>query len=194
MLALPLRGVRAGRHQSGDVLPAGRAVDRVAPRPWPGSAGGGAVGGLCFFFLCPAASVVFAVSDVEYLITFAVMLIVGLVASWWRAGSTAQRARQREAHTRLLCEMARRLGSALLPETSSRHQRARLAGGAGRRHPPVAARRQRHTQPGCPGVVGRRRHCPLVPTTAKPPGQNTHTCQRPTCLYLPRRRPYAPAA
>lgn len=69
-----------------------------------------------FFFVQPHLS--FAVSDVEYLITFAVMLIVGLVAGQLvaRERHSAARARQREAHTRLLYEMARELGSALLPE------------------------------------------------------------------------------
>src|SRR5574343_1890273 len=69
-----------------------------------------------FFFVQPHFS--FAVSDVQYLITFAVMLIVGLVAGQLVASQrqSAAQARQREAHTRTLYEMARELGVALLPE------------------------------------------------------------------------------
>ncbi len=69
-----------------------------------------------FFFVAPHWS--FAVSDIQYLITFAVMLTVGLVAGQLVASQrqSAAQAGQREAHTRYLYEMARELGSALLPE------------------------------------------------------------------------------
>lgn len=69
-----------------------------------------------FFFVLPYLS--FAVSDIQYLITFVVMLSVGLVAGQLVASQrqSATQASAREAHTRTLYEMARELGSALLPE------------------------------------------------------------------------------
>ncbi|SPE35910.1 fused sensory histidine kinase in two-component regulatory system with KdpE: signal sensing protein; sensory histidine kinase [Burkholderiales bacterium] len=69
-----------------------------------------------FFFVPPRFS--FAVSDVQYLLTFAVMLIVGLIAGQLTAGLTYQArvATRRESRVRALYEMARDLSGALLPE------------------------------------------------------------------------------
>ena len=74
------------------------------------------VGLFDFFFVKPHFS--FAVSDVQYLVTFAVMLVVALVIGQLTAGLKvqAEAATRREHRVRGLYEMARDLSSALLPE------------------------------------------------------------------------------
>ena len=69
-----------------------------------------------FFFVPPRLS--FAVSDVQYLLTFAVMLVVGLAIGQLTAGLRYQArvATQREGRMRALFEMARDLSGALMPE------------------------------------------------------------------------------
>lgn len=69
-----------------------------------------------FFFVPPRLS--FAVSDVQYLLTFAVMLVVGLAIGQLTAGLRYQArvAQQREGRVRALYEMARDLSGALMPE------------------------------------------------------------------------------
>ena len=73
------------------------------------------VGLFDFFFVPPRFS--FAVSDVQYLITFAVMLVVALVVGQLTAGLTVQArsALQREQRVHSLYEMSRDLSAALLP-------------------------------------------------------------------------------
>ncbi len=68
------------------------------------------------FFVPPRFS--FAVSNVQYLLTFAVMLAVGLIAGQLTAGLQYQArvATGRESRVRALYEMARDLSGALLPE------------------------------------------------------------------------------
>jgi two-component system sensor histidine kinase KdpD len=75
-----------------------------------------AVGAFDFFFVPPRFS--FAVSDVQYLMTFAVMLIVALIIGQLTARYKLQAdvARQREARARALYGMARDLSAALMPE------------------------------------------------------------------------------
>lgn len=87
-----------------------------------------AVGLFDFFFVPPHLS--FAVSDVQYLVTFTVMLAVGLVTAHLVAGirDQAALARQREQETRELYEMARALGGALdLAQVAEITQRFLLA-------------------------------------------------------------------
>jgi two-component system sensor histidine kinase KdpD len=69
-----------------------------------------------FFFVPPRFT--FAVSDVQYLLTFAVMLTVGLVTGRLTAGLRYQLrvARNREERARSLSEMARSLSSALVEQ------------------------------------------------------------------------------
>lgn len=69
-----------------------------------------------FFFVAPEMSL--AVSDVQYLITFAVMLVVALVIGQLTAGLRAQAhaASERERQVRGLYQMSRELSGALLPE------------------------------------------------------------------------------
>jgi len=69
-----------------------------------------------FFFVPPHLS--FAVADVQYLLTFTVMLVVGLVIGQMTAGLRYQAriASHREARSRALFEVARELSSVLLTE------------------------------------------------------------------------------
>ena len=69
-----------------------------------------------FFFVPPRMS--FAVSDVQYLLTFAVMLVVGLITGQLTAGLRFQArvATHREARSRSLFEAARDLSSSLTHE------------------------------------------------------------------------------
>jgi len=75
-----------------------------------------AVAAFDFFFVPPQLS--FAVSDVQYLVTFAVMLAVALIVGQLTAGLSFQAAiaESRERHNRALYEMARELSSALTIE------------------------------------------------------------------------------
>ena len=74
------------------------------------------VGFFDFFFVAPKLS--FNVSDAQYLLTFGVMLIVGLTIGQLTARFRAQAtvATQREARVRALYEMSRDLSGALMPE------------------------------------------------------------------------------
>jgi two-component system sensor histidine kinase KdpD len=74
-----------------------------------------AVAAFDFFFVPPRFS--FAVSDAQYLMTFAVMLSVALITGQLTARykQHAEAAMQREARARALYEMARDLSAALLP-------------------------------------------------------------------------------
>ena len=69
-----------------------------------------------FFFVNPRLS--FAVSDVQYLMTFVVMLVVGLITGQLTAGAKYQArvATRREKRVRSLYEMSRDLSAALMPE------------------------------------------------------------------------------
>ena len=69
-----------------------------------------------FFYVPPRFS--FAVSDVQYLMTFAVMLAVGLITAKLTTGLKYQArvASRREQRIRALYEMSRELSGALLPE------------------------------------------------------------------------------
>lgn len=74
------------------------------------------VGLFDFLFVTPRFS--FSVSDVQYLVTFAVMLVVALVVGQLTAGLKvqAEAATQRERRVRSLYDMSRDLSAALLPE------------------------------------------------------------------------------
>jgi two-component system sensor histidine kinase KdpD len=69
-----------------------------------------------FFFVAPQMS--FAVSDAQYLVTFAVMLLVGLMTGQLTGGLRFQArvASSREARSRALFEVSRQLSSVLLTE------------------------------------------------------------------------------
>jgi two-component system sensor histidine kinase KdpD len=74
------------------------------------------VGAFDFFFVPPRLS--FAISDVQYLVTFGVMLVVALVIGQMTAGLTFQArvAQKREDRIRALYEMSRQLSAALMTE------------------------------------------------------------------------------
>ncbi len=74
------------------------------------------VGLFDFFFVPPRFT--FAVHDVQYLVTFVVMLLVALVVGQLTAGLKvqAEAASERESRVRSLYQMARDLSAALLPE------------------------------------------------------------------------------
>lgn len=74
------------------------------------------VGFFDFFFVPPRFN--FAVSDAQYVVTFAVMLVVALVVGQLTAGLKvqAEAATDREHRVRSLYDMARDLSAALLPE------------------------------------------------------------------------------
>ena len=74
------------------------------------------VGAFDFFFVPPRFS--FAISDVQYLVTFSVMLVVALVIGQMTAGLTYQArvAQRREDRMRAMYEMSRELSGALMPE------------------------------------------------------------------------------
>ena len=80
-----------------------------------------------FFFVPPRLS--FAVSDVQYLLTFAVMLIVGLVTGQLTAGLRFQAslATHREARSRALFEAARDLSNMLTNEQATEAAQAVIA-------------------------------------------------------------------
>lgn len=106
-------------HQTNIVMLFLLAVVGVAVRHGRGAAALASVisvGLFDFFFVQPLAS--FAVSDVQYLLTFSVLLGVGLLIGQLTAGLRlqAQISVKREADARSLYEFARELSSALLPE------------------------------------------------------------------------------
>jgi two-component system, OmpR family, sensor histidine kinase KdpD len=74
------------------------------------------VGAFDFFYVTPRFT--FAIGDVQYLMTFAVMLTVGLITGQLTAGLKYQAriATSREARVRALYEMSRDLSGALMPE------------------------------------------------------------------------------
>jgi two-component system sensor histidine kinase KdpD len=80
-----------------------------------------------FFFVSPRFS--FAVSDVQYLVTFAVMLVVGLITAHLTAGLRYQArvAARRESRSRALYEFARELSGALQTEQIFEMTRAFIA-------------------------------------------------------------------
>ena len=144
-----------------------------------------------FFFVHPYLS--FAVSDVQYLITFTVMLIVGLVAGQLVASQrqSAHRAREREAHTRTLYEMARELGTALLPEQVGEITARFLQSSLGA---PVSLwlplNDDGPLQPQQPDTLGV--DVAIVRWSydrAEPAGQGTHTLPDSPLLYLPLKAP-----
>ena len=180
------------------VVPAGGGGGGRQARPRAGGAGlGGQRGPVRFFFVQPLAS--FAVSDVQYLLTFGVLLAVGLLIGQLTAGLRlqAQVSVKREADARSLYEFARELSSALLPEqilasaglfvhaTFGSRCALYILGLDDRlcwpRPPPTTCRRwNQRWRSGC--------------TTMQPAGAGTATLSNSELLYLPLKAPCAPAA
>ncbi|QJI39437.1 two-component system sensor histidine kinase KdbD [Pseudomonas sp. ADAK2] len=116
LIALPLAGVL---EQANIVMLFLLAVVAVAVRFGRGPAVMAAfmsVGAFDFFFVSPRFS--FAFADVQYLVTFVVMLVVALVIGQMTAGLTYQArvAQRREDRMRALYDMSRLLSAALLTE------------------------------------------------------------------------------
>ncbi|MCG5262585.1 sensor histidine kinase KdpD [Cupriavidus gilardii] len=152
-----------------------------------------------FFFVPPRLS--FAVTDVQYLLTFVVLLSVGLVIGQLTAGlrEQAQLAVRRETDARTLYELARELSSALtldqIVPIGSRFLRAAfdansaffLTSPDGKLLPPV-------TDPGQQDTAARtdsidRVLAQWVFDHGQPAGTGTHTLPGSTVLYLPLKAP-----
>ncbi|WP_349604148.1 DUF4118 domain-containing protein [Cupriavidus sp. DF5525] len=157
-----------------------------------------AVGSFDFFFVPPKLS--FAVSDVQYLVTFLVMLSVGLVIGQLTAGlrEQAQVAVQRETDARTLYELARELSAALtdtqIVAIASRFLRAAfdaraaffLVGADGRLGPGVVG-----TEAAGAGQSDAIDHvlAQWVFDHGQPAGTGTDTLPSGTVLYLPLKAP-----
>lgn len=164
-----------------------------------------AVGSFDYFFVPPRLS--FAVSDVQYLLTFVVMLTVGLVIGQLTAGlrEQARVAVRRETDARTLYELARELSAALtveqIGEIGSRFLRAAfdaqatlfVVGAQGRLVSlaidggPDAA--QRDAADLRKGEAIDKVLAQWVFDHGQPAGTGTHTLPGSTVLYLPLKAP-----
>lgn len=158
-----------------------------------------AVAAFDFFFVPPRLS--FAVSDVQYLLTFLVLLSVGLVIGQLTAGlrEQAQLAVQREEDARTLYELARELSAALMPDQivsiGSRFLRAAfdansaffLVSPEGRLLSPVTDAGQQDTRARTDSID--RVLAEWVFHHGQPAGTGTHTLPGSTVLYLPLKAP-----
>jgi two-component system sensor histidine kinase KdpD len=143
-----------------------------------------------FFFVPPQLS--FAVSDVQYLLTFGVMLAVALVIGQLTAGLKGQAAaaNERERRGRSLYEMSRDLGGALMTEQVAEIGARFLAAEFGARSALLVA-----------GLEDRLRELPGGTAKAdagvaqwafdhaQPAGHGTDTLPASNCLMLPLKAP-----
>jgi two-component system, OmpR family, sensor histidine kinase KdpD len=108
-----------------------------------------------FFFVAPRFS--FAVHDIQYVMTFVVMLAVGLITGQLMAGLRYQArvAARREARVRALYEMARDLSGALMPEQISEICDRFVGTGFGARAVILLADEHDRIQPPISGTEGR---------------------------------------
>jgi two-component system, OmpR family, sensor histidine kinase KdpD len=144
-----------------------------------------------FVFVAPRWS--FAVGDAQYLITFAVLLLVGLVIGQLAAGLQAQAraAQERERRVRGLYAMSRDLGAALVAEQvaeiATRFLRAEFGAASAVLAPPLGATPGREVLAILPGATAQ----PDVGVAqwafdhAQPAGQGTDTLPASPCLMLP---------
>ena len=148
------------------------------------------VGLFDFFFVPPRYS--FAVSDVQYVLTFAVMLVVALVIGQLTAGLRfqADEAQRREHGMRRLYEMARDLSAALQPEQVAEIGSRFLTAEFRAQVTVLAADDEGHLHP-LPG--GRATVDMAVAQWAfdrgEPAGRGTDTLPASACLMLPLRAP-----
>ncbi len=152
-----------------------------------------------FFFVPPRLS--FAVSDVQYLLTFVVLLAVGLVIGQLTAGlrEQAQVAVRRETDARTLYELARELSAALVTDQivaiGSRFLRAAFDADAafflvspqGRLLPPAFG--ETRDEGGSGGSAIDRVLAQWVFDHGQPAGTGTSTLPGSTVLYLPLKAP-----
>ncbi|HQX05848.1 MAG TPA: two-component system sensor histidine kinase KdpD [Zoogloea sp.] len=146
-----------------------------------------------FFFVPPRMS--FAVSDVQYLMTFAVMLVVGLVVGQLTAGYKYQAyvAGSRESRVRALYEMSRDLSAALLPEQIAEIGERFLVAEMGARSAFLLTDDADHLQAPIFASAGLPEIDPGIAQWAfdhaEPAGQGTDTLPASPVLYLPLKAP-----
>jgi two-component system sensor histidine kinase KdpD len=154
------------------------------------------VGLFDFFFVPPRFT--FAVHDVQYLLTFAVMLVVALVVGQLTAGLKvqAEAATQREHRVRSLYEMSRDLSAALLPEQVAEIGARFLAAEFGARSALLAADAHDRLQllPGASATVedgqaGIMGVAQWAFDRGEPAGRGTDTLPAHACLVLPLKAP-----
>lgn len=142
------------------------------------------------FFVAPRFS--FAVSDVQYLVTFGVMLLVGLLIGQLMAGlrAHAEAASEREQRTAGLYAMARELSGALQPQQvadiGARFIELELGRGSAVLVP--GAEGGLHTLPGAAAEVDAGL-AQWAFDHAQPAGPGTATLPGAACLVLPLRAP-----
>ncbi|WP_374678350.1 DUF4118 domain-containing protein [Piscinibacter sp.] len=151
------------------------------------------VGLFDFFFVPPRFS--FAVSDVQYLVTFAVMLVVALAIGQLTAGLKvqAQAATLREHRMRGLYEMSRDLSAALLPEQVAEIGARFLASEFGAKATLMAAddRDRLRALPGGTAAVDEA-VAQWAFDRGEPAGFGTDTLAASACLVLPLKAPMRP--
>ncbi|MDP2882872.1 MAG: two-component system sensor histidine kinase KdpD [Azonexus sp.] len=146
-----------------------------------------------FFFVPPRFS--FAVSDVQYLMTFVVMLAVGLITGQLTAGSKYQAkvATRREQRVRSLYEMSRDLSAALMPEQIAEIGERFIVAELGAKAAFLLTDDNDRLQPALPSPNG----LPVVDMGiaqwafdhAEAAGQGTNTLAASPILYLPLKAP-----
>ncbi len=143
-----------------------------------------------FFFVPPQLS--FAVSDVQYLVTFSVMLVVALVIGQLTAGLKiqAEAATQREHRVRSLYEMGRDLGGALVADQVAEIGARFLAAEFGARSALLLAdlRDRLHVLPGATAAADTG-VAQWAYDHARPAGRSTDTLPASACLMLPLKAP-----
>jgi two-component system, OmpR family, sensor histidine kinase KdpD len=138
----------------------------------------------------------FAVGDAQYLVTFAVLLLVGLVIGQLAAGlqTQARAAQERERRVRGLYAMSRDLGAALVPEQvaeiAARFLRAEFGAASAVLVPPLGATPGREVLAvlPVPGSASARPDLGVAQWAydhGQPAGQGTDTLPASRCLMLP---------
>ena len=148
------------------------------------------VGLFDYFFVTPRFS--FAVSDVQYLVTFAVMLVVALVIGQLTAGLKvqAESATQREHRVRSLYEMSRDLSAALMPEQVAEIGARFLAAEFGAKSTLLAADEAERLQPLPGGTVDVDMGvAQWAFDRGEPAGRGTDTLPASASLVLPLKAP-----
>ena len=146
-----------------------------------------------FAFVPPRFS--FAVTDVQYLMTFGVMLAVGLITGQLTAGSKYQAkvAMRREQRVRSLYEMSRDLSAALMPEQIAEIGERFIVAELGAKAAFMLTDEHDQLQPALPSANG----LPAIDMGiaqwafdhAEAAGQGTNTLAASPILYLPLKAP-----
>ncbi|WP_248745821.1 two-component system sensor histidine kinase KdpD [Pseudomonas sp. MWU12-2037] len=141
-----------------------------------------------FFFVAPRYS--FAIADVQYLVTFCVMLVVALVIGQMTAGLTYQArvAQRREDRMRALYEMSRLLSAALMTEQVAEIGARFLAAEFGARSALLVADDDNKLQ--APMIIGDPPQVDIAIAQwsydkTEPAGYGTDTLPSSATLYLP---------